>query len=34
VGDGVALRVLEIDADSRVPERRSVLAPYPTEGER
>jgi protein ImuB len=32
VGDSAALRVLEIDGDSRVPERRSVLAPYPTEG--
>ena len=29
VGDGAALRALEIDPDSRVPERRAVLAPFP-----
>jgi nucleotidyltransferase/DNA polymerase involved in DNA repair len=32
-GDGAALRVLEVDPDSRVPERRAVLAPFPTEAE-
>jgi protein ImuB len=31
VGPEAALRVLEIDPDSRLPERRSVLAPYPVE---
>ena len=30
-GADAALRVLEIDPDSRLPERRAVLAPYPTE---
>ena len=28
-GEDAALRVLEVDPDSRVPERRAVLAPYP-----
>ena len=32
-GDAAALRVLEVDPGSRVPERRAVLAPYPAEGE-
>jgi protein ImuB len=32
-GDAAALRVLEVDPDSRLPERRAVLAPYPAEGE-
>jgi protein ImuB len=31
VGPEAALRVLEIDPDSRLPERRAVLAPYPVE---
>ena len=31
-GDAAALRALEVDPDSRVPERRSVLAPFPAEG--
>jgi protein ImuB len=30
-GHDAALRVLDIDPDSRLPERRAVLAPYPTE---
>ncbi len=30
-GEDAALRVLEVDPDSRVPERRAVLAPYPVE---
>jgi protein ImuB len=29
-GEGAALRVLDVDADSRIPERRAVLAPFPT----
>lgn len=29
-GDAAALRVMDVDPDSRVAERRSVLAPYPT----
>jgi protein ImuB len=33
-GMDAALRVLEIDPDSRIPERRAVLAPYPVEDER
>jgi protein ImuB len=33
-GDGAALRAMDVDPDSRVPERRSVLAPYPVEGKR
>jgi protein ImuB len=33
-GDGAALRAMEVDPDSRIPERRSVLAPYPVEEER
>lgn len=28
-GEGAALRVLSVDAESRVPERRAVLAPFP-----
>ena len=28
-GEGVLMRVLEIDPESRLPERRAVLAPYP-----
>jgi nucleotidyltransferase/DNA polymerase involved in DNA repair len=31
VGPEAALRVLEVDPDSRLPERRAVLAPYPVE---
>lgn len=30
-GQAAALRVLEVDPDSRVPERRAVLAPFPEE---
>ena len=30
-GDGAALRALEVDPRSRVPERRTVLAPFPAE---
>ena len=30
-GEGAALRAMDVDPDSRVPERRSVLAPYPVE---
>ena len=30
-GPGAAMRVLDVDPDSRVPERRSVLAPFPTD---
>jgi protein ImuB len=33
-GMDAALRVLEVDPDSRIPERRAVLAPYPVEDER
>ncbi len=33
-GHAAALRVLEVDPDSRVPERRATLAPYPVEDER
>lgn len=33
-GRDAALRVLEVDPDSRLPERRAVLAPYPIEDER
>jgi len=29
-GEGAALRVLSVDAESRIPERRAVLAPFPT----
>jgi protein ImuB len=29
-GEGAALRVLDVDPGSRIPERRSVLAPFPT----
>jgi protein ImuB len=32
-GDAAALRLLEVDPDSRVPERRAALAPYPVDGE-
>jgi protein ImuB len=32
-GPDAALRVLEVDPESRLPERRAVLAPYPTEGD-
>ena len=28
-GADAALRVLDVDPDSRIPERRSVLAPFP-----
>jgi protein ImuB len=28
-GDVAALRVLEVDPESRLPERRAVLAPFP-----
>jgi protein ImuB len=31
-GHDAALRVLEVDPESRVPERRAMLAPYPAEG--
>jgi protein ImuB len=31
-GEEAALKVMDVDPDSRVPERRSVLAPYPVEG--
>lgn len=30
-GDSAALRVLDLDPDSRVPERRSMLAPFPVD---
>jgi protein ImuB len=30
-GPGAAMRVLDVDPDSRLPERRSVLAPYPAD---
>jgi protein ImuB len=30
-GADAALRVLEVDPDSRIPERRAVLSPYPVE---
>jgi protein ImuB len=33
-GEESLLRVLEIDPDSRLPERRAVLAPFPEEGRR
>jgi protein ImuB len=33
-GPDAALRVLEVDPESRLPERRAVLAPYPTEDDR
>ena len=33
-GEDAALRVLDVDPGSRVPERRSVLAPYPAGGPR
>jgi protein ImuB len=33
-GSDAALRVLEIDPESRLPERRAVLAPFPVEDER
>ncbi|MEA2440058.1 MAG: protein ImuB [Thermoleophilaceae bacterium] len=33
VGPEAALRVLDVDPDSRLPERRAVLAPYPVEDE-
>jgi protein ImuB len=33
VGPEAALRVLELDPGSRLPERRAVLAPYPVEGD-
>ena len=32
-GEGAALRALEVDPDSRVPECRAVLAPFPVERE-
>ena len=32
-GQEAALRVLEMDRESRLPERRAVLAPYPVEDE-
>src|SRR4051794_9272708 len=31
VGPEAALKILDVDPDSRLPERRSVLAPYPVE---
>jgi protein ImuB len=33
VGESAALRILEVDPDSRLPERRAVLAPFPAEGD-
>jgi protein ImuB len=33
-GADAALRVLEVDPESRLPERRAVLAPYPVEEDR
>ena len=33
-GADAALRVLEVDPESRIPERRAVLAPFPVEDER
>jgi protein ImuB len=33
-GEESLLRVLEVDPDSRIPERRAVLAPFPEEGRR
>jgi protein ImuB len=33
-GSDAALRVLDVDPESRIPERRAVLAPYPIEDER
>jgi protein ImuB len=30
-GEGAVMRVLEVDPDSRLPERRAVLAPFPEE---
>jgi protein ImuB len=32
-GEGAAMRVMELDPESRVPERRAMLAPYPVEGD-
>jgi protein ImuB len=33
-GPEAALRILEVDPDSRLPERRTLLAPFPDEGRR
>jgi protein ImuB len=33
-GEESLMRVLEVDPDSRLPERRAVLAPFPEEGRR
>lgn len=33
-GEGAALRVMGVDPESRVPERRAALAPYPVDEER
>jgi protein ImuB len=33
-GEGAALRVMGVDPESRVPERRAALAPYPVDAER
>lgn len=33
-GEEALMRVLEVDPDSRIPERRAVLAPFPEEGRR
>jgi protein ImuB len=33
-GEEALMRVLEVDPDSRLPERRAVLAPFPEEGRR
>ena len=33
-GEEALMRVLEVDPDSRIPERRAVLAPFPEEGPR
>jgi hypothetical protein len=30
-GEEAALQVIEVDPGSRLPERRAVLAPYPTD---
>jgi protein ImuB len=33
VGEAALMRVLEVDPDSRLPERRAVLAPFPEAAE-
>ncbi len=32
-GSGAALRIMEVDPGSRVPERRAALSPYPVDEE-